>query len=152
MTTLKPYPAYRDSGVPWLGEIPAHWSVSRIKNTFRETEERNGAGKGTLLSLTRSRGLLPQTEATTKLASAEDLSKYKICRRGQLVMNRMQAWSGMFAVSSHDGLVSPDYSVFRVCGSDKVAYFEHLFKTPLYVNEFARIEGHRERIQSTLHS
>ena len=27
---LKPYPAYKDSGVPWLGEVPAHWEV-RIK-------------------------------------------------------------------------------------------------------------------------
>ena len=28
---LKPYPAYRDSGVPWLGEVPAHWEVRRLK-------------------------------------------------------------------------------------------------------------------------
>jgi type I restriction enzyme S subunit len=26
----KPYPAYKDSGVEWLGEIPAHWEVKRI--------------------------------------------------------------------------------------------------------------------------
>jgi len=30
--TLKPYPAYKDSGVPWLGEIPAHWDVKRQRN------------------------------------------------------------------------------------------------------------------------
>jgi type I restriction enzyme, S subunit len=27
----KPYPAYKDSGVEWLGEIPAHWKVCRLK-------------------------------------------------------------------------------------------------------------------------
>ena len=27
----RPYPAYRDSGVEWLGEIPAHWDVKRLK-------------------------------------------------------------------------------------------------------------------------
>ena len=34
MTTsdLKPYPAYKDSGVEWLGEVPAHWEVRKIKN------------------------------------------------------------------------------------------------------------------------
>ena len=26
--TLKPYPAYKDSGVPWLGEVPEHWEVT----------------------------------------------------------------------------------------------------------------------------
>jgi type I restriction enzyme S subunit len=27
----KPYPAYKDSGGEWLGEIPAHWEVKRLK-------------------------------------------------------------------------------------------------------------------------
>ncbi len=29
---LKPYPAMKDSGVPWLGEVPGHWEVRRLKN------------------------------------------------------------------------------------------------------------------------
>ena len=29
---LPPYPAYRDSGVEWLGEIPAHWTLERVKH------------------------------------------------------------------------------------------------------------------------
>jgi type I restriction enzyme S subunit len=53
-------------------------------------------------------------------------------------MNRMQAWSGMFAVSKQDGLVSPDYTVFRVSAGVELEYFEHLFKTPLYVEQFAQ--------------
>ncbi len=32
---FKPYPAYRDSGVEWLGEIPAHWEVNRTKFAAR---------------------------------------------------------------------------------------------------------------------
>lgn len=31
----KPYPAYKDSGVEWLGKIPAHWDVKRLKRVFR---------------------------------------------------------------------------------------------------------------------
>ena len=33
-TTPHPYPAYRPSGVPWLGDVPAHWEVSAIKNGY----------------------------------------------------------------------------------------------------------------------
>ena len=34
---LKPYPAYKDSGVSWLGEVPAHWEVtSGAKLLFRD--------------------------------------------------------------------------------------------------------------------
>ncbi|HOW15194.1 restriction endonuclease subunit S [Methanosarcina sp.] len=32
---LKPYPAYKDSGVPWLGEVPEHWEVRRVKQLCR---------------------------------------------------------------------------------------------------------------------
>ena len=53
-------------------------------------------------------------------------------------MNRMQAWSGMFAVASRDGLISPDYCVFGAVGLCEMRYFEQLFKTPVFVGEFAR--------------
>lgn len=31
LDVLKPYPAYKDSGVEWIGEIPEHWLVKRVK-------------------------------------------------------------------------------------------------------------------------
>ena len=34
------YPAYKDSGVEWLGEVPAHWEVDRLKASI--TSARNG--------------------------------------------------------------------------------------------------------------
>jgi len=135
---LKPYPAYKDSGMPWLGQVPEHWEVQRIKTLFRETDERNGNGGGLLLSLTRTRGIVPQSEASNRIASVEDLSNYKVCKSGDLVMNRMQAWSGMFAVSGMDGVISPDYSVFQPKVAIEVHYFEALFKTPVLVDEFAK--------------
>ncbi|MEF8730111.1 MAG: restriction endonuclease subunit S [Accumulibacter sp.] len=135
---LGPYPVMKDSGVPRLGEVPSDWNVQRIKRLFREKDERSGDGHGLLLSLTRARGLLPQAEASNRLASAPDLSKYKVCRPGELVMNRMQAWSGMFAVSEYEGLVSPDYSVFAATERFELRFFEQLFKTPLVVDQFAQ--------------
>ena len=53
-------------------------------------------------------------------------------------MNRMQAWSGMFAVPSQEGLISPDYSVFELVSESEVKYFERLFKTSLLVGQFAQ--------------
>ena len=32
---LKPYPAYKDSGVPWLGHVPETWAIRRIKGLTR---------------------------------------------------------------------------------------------------------------------
>jgi type I restriction enzyme S subunit len=35
MSHYKPYPAYRDSGVEWIGEVPVHWRVCKLKHLGR---------------------------------------------------------------------------------------------------------------------
>ena len=39
MAVLKPYPEYKDSGVPWLGEIPKHWEVRRNGRLFAQRNQ-----------------------------------------------------------------------------------------------------------------
>ena len=134
---LKPYPSYKSSEVPWLGRIPDQWHVRRNKSLFEKTDQRAGKAGGVLLSLTRNRGLIPHAVATDRLSAVEDLSCYRTCRKGDLVMNRMQAWSGLFAVSDYNGVVSPDYSVFAATTALDARYFEDLFKTPILVTQFA---------------
>lgn len=34
LTAWKPYPAYKGSGVEWLGQIPMHWEVRLLKRLF----------------------------------------------------------------------------------------------------------------------
>ena len=134
---LKPYPEYKESGIPWLGKVPAHWVVCRIKNVLSEVDERRS--DGTLLSLTRTHGLVPHSDLGNRPPATNDLTDYKMCRPGDLVMNRMQAWSGMFATAGRHGLVSPDYSVFRLSNKGfTIRYFESLFKSPIYVEQFAQ--------------
>ena len=37
---MKRYESYKDSGVKWLGEIPGHWEVRKIKYTFKERSQK----------------------------------------------------------------------------------------------------------------
>lgn len=134
---LKPYPEYKNSGLPWLGTVPVGWSVSRIKTVLRELDCRSTAGSGTLLSLTRIRGLIPHREMTDKVHSAKTLVGYKQYRPGQIVMNRMQAWSGMFGAGEIDGLVSPDYAVFEVLNGHHIKLVLERLKTPDLISQFA---------------
>lgn len=73
---------------------------------------------------------------TDKVHSARTLVGYKQYRPGQLVMNRMQAWSGMFGVGITNGLVSPDYAVFDVLGGNEVTFILHRLKAPDLVGQF----------------
>lgn len=137
MTTgLQPYPEYKDSGLPWLGGVPAHWEIRRIKTLLREVDRRSTTGDEVLLSMTRQRGLIRHADATEKMHSATTLIGYKICRGGEVVMNRMQAWSGMFHVAPKDGLVSPDYAVFAPLGDVCPLFLGHLLRSPQMVAKF----------------
>jgi len=134
---LKPYAEYKESGLPWLGTVPSHWSVRRIKTILREVDSRSVDGLGTLLSLSRVRGLIPRNDMTDKMHSAKTLVGYKHYSSGQIVMNRMQAWSGMFGTAAIDGLVSPDYAVFKVMGGHEVKLILERLKAPDLVGQFA---------------
>jgi type I restriction enzyme S subunit len=133
---LDPSVPLKPSGISWLGDIPKHWAISRIKAVLREADLRSEDGSGTLLSLTRARGLITHAEMTDKVHSARTLVGYKQYRPGQLVMNRMQAWSGMFGVGITNGLVSPDYAVFDVLGGNEVTFILHRLKAPDLVGQF----------------
>ena len=41
ISDLKPYPAMKDSGVEWLGEVPEHWEVAKLRSILRRTASRN---------------------------------------------------------------------------------------------------------------
>ena len=115
---------------------PEGWELRRLKTVLEETDRRNEHDGTPLLSLTREHGLILQSESSSGSLVAQDLSNYRVCNPGDLVMNRMQAWSGMFATASTKGLVSPDYTVFQPKGTSNVRYLEHLVKTPYMVEQF----------------
>lgn len=136
---LNPDVRMKPTGIDWMPEVPAHWEVKRIKNVVRERDARSGTGQHELLSLTRKQGLVRHSEVASRPASASDFANYKVCLPGEIVMNRMQAWSGMFGLASEAGMVSPDYAVFAPIGDADAAYLVTLFKTPMIVQQFAML-------------
>ena len=105
---LKPYPDYTDSGVEWLGKVPAHWEVLKLRHVLRRHTERERPDLP-LLSVVREQGvILRDTTSTDENHNyiPDDLSNYKVVRAGQFAMNKMKAWQGSYGVSCHDGIVS----------------------------------------------
>lgn len=133
---LDPHAPMRDSGIEWIGEMPAHWKTVRLKYLFKEINERTKTGEETLLSLRMELGLVPHDDVSDKAISNESLVDYKLVRPGQMVMNRMRAAIGIFGVSSRLGLVSPDYAVFDIKERANSSFFLRLFKLPLLGTQF----------------
>lgn len=128
-----------DSRIKWIGNIPVHWEIIKIKWLFHEIDERNIKQEAELLTFSKSKGLIPYIEATDKQPSASDLSNYKLLHKGQLLENRMQAWHGMFICADRDGCVSPDYSVFSPLTKRRVnvKFYEYVFRSSIWIEQFA---------------
>ncbi len=137
---LDPNVKLKSSGVEWLGEVPEHWEVKRIKYLLREVDERSTSGNETLLSLRMNHGLVAHDEHFTRPGQAATLVGYKKVRPGQVVLNRLQANNGLVFASEVFGLVSPDYAVFNSIADVDLLYLTALFRTPMMKHKF-RVES-----------
>jgi len=128
----------RDSGIPWLGEIPAHWETQRVAWVFRERDER-GEPDLPLLEVSISGGVVLREFLEDRIEStAADFNTYKVARRGDVVFNKMRMWQGAVGVAPEDGLVSPDYTVAAPSGALCSEYAGQLFRTEKFSAECAR--------------
>ena len=136
--TGRPYPAYKLSGVEWLGNVPAHWDVRPAKWHFRETDERTQTGSEELLSVSHISGVTPRSKKNVTMFMAESNVGHKLCMPGDLVINTMWAWMGALGVSDQIGIVSPSYAVYRPRRTSRLLdrYVESLLRTELYKTEF----------------
>ncbi len=138
--TGKPYPAYKDSGVEWLGEVPEHWMIWAAKRFYYESDERSVTGTEELLSVSHLTGVTPRSEKNVTMFKAESHVGHKLCRTGDLVVNTMWAWMAALGLARQDGLVSPSYAVYRCRPSAKLdgEYVESLLRTVSYRDEYRR--------------
>ena len=110
---LKPYAEYKESGLPWLGSVPAHWVTKRGKSYMTAIDRRSQAGKEELLTVSSARGVIPRNTAKVTMFKAESYAGYKLCWPGDLVINSLWAWGGGLGVTQHHGIISTAYSVYR---------------------------------------
>jgi len=135
------YPAYKPSGVEWLGEVPEHWEVKRMASLYSEVVE---AGNEDLpvLSVSIHHGVsdseLSEEEMDRKVVRSDDRSKYKRVAPGDLVYNMMRAWQGAFGSVVVEGMVSPAYVVARPKTTLPTEWIEYLLRTEFAVNEIKR--------------
>ncbi len=119
-------------------------SGDRLKWFVEEVDIRSDAAAEELplMSVSIDWGVRRRDEVTADEARAEDLSKYKVCRRGDLVINRMRAFQGALGLAPEDGIVSPDYAVLRASPQVNSEWLASVMKAGRFVGEMAsRIRG-----------
>lgn len=137
---MKQYDTMRDSGYEWIGEIPSHWQVLRMKNVFQNISEKNHPD-AEVLSLYREYGVLPKNSRDDNHnVTSENTSAYKFVEINDLVINKMKAWQGSLGISAYEGIVSPAYYVCKIINSAASSkYFHYLLRSKNYAQEYERL-------------
>jgi len=136
---LDPNVKMKPSGIDWIGDIPEHWEVIRIKYLLNESKERSESGKEEPLSMSQIYGLIPTKNMDTVPNMASTFVGAKKVKEGDLVFNKLKAHLGVFNVSKYEGLVSPDYAVYTSTGIANLSFLEYIFKTPACIHEFIKL-------------
>ena len=132
---LKPYPAYRDSGLPWIGEMPKHWEVQRNGRLFTQRNETGYTDLPILEVSLRTGVRVRQFDKGARKQKMNDRSQYKRAAQGDIAYNMMRMWQGAVGVAPMDGLVSPAYVVACPFPGIDSRYYSYLFRTGDYMRE-----------------
>lgn len=123
----------KQSGVNWLGEIPEHWEVSKLRKHFIPRIQKVSDKDYEPLSVTKD-GILPQLDTACKTDNGENR---KLVRKGDYVVNSRSDRKGSGGISPFDGSVSLIYIVIYPIDGEQ-EYFHYLFRSNNFVEEFYR--------------
>lgn len=142
---MRRYESYKDSGVEWLGDVPAHWEVKKMKFLFTDTSIKNKPNE-TLLSVTQNRGVIPRDwlEERTVMPSG-NLETFKFIEKDDFAIS-LRSFEGGLEICHHSGIISPAYTVLKY--NKKLlnnGYYKYLFKCQKFISEMqTSIVGIRE--------
>jgi len=132
---LRPYAEMKPTGLPWLGEVPAHWDVRRNGRLFSARREINFPKLPILEVSIRTGVRIRDFDNGGRKQEMTDRSKYQRALKGDIAYNMMRMWQGAVGIAPADGLVSPAYVVARPFAETDTAYYAYLFRTAAYMRE-----------------
>jgi type I restriction enzyme S subunit len=109
-TKLPKYPSYKDSGVPWIGEIPSHWKTEKGKWLFTKNERSVNKDDEIVTCFRDGEVTLRKNRRIGGFTNALKEHGYQGIRKGDLVIHAMDAFAGAIGVSDSDGKSTPVYS------------------------------------------
>ena len=142
------YPAYKDSGVAWLGEVPAHWEVPYGRRVYRQIRE-PALASDVQLSATQKYGVIPQAdfmeaEDQKVMLALKGLSSFKHVERDDFVIS-LRSFQGGIEHSAYDGCVSPAYTVLRANAAVVPRFIAYTLKSSNYISALqSRTDGIRD--------
>lgn len=131
----------KESGIPWIGEIPKNWELIKGKYIFTQRNQKDNKINLELLSPTQNYGVIPQKKYeelsgmnAVKLKESTDLHLLKTIHKGDYCIS-LRSFQGGFEYSEYEGVVSPAYQVFYPITPIDRGYYKYLFKEKTFINK-----------------
>ncbi len=121
-----------NSRIKWIGDIPKLWDVGRIDGFYNFRNTKVSDNDYSPLSVTK-KGIMPQLENTAKSNAHDDR---KLVKKGDFVINSRSDRRGSCGISEYDGSVSLINTVLSPKGDMYPNYFDWLFHTVQFADEF----------------
>jgi type I restriction enzyme, S subunit len=138
---LDPNIKLKNSGVDWIGQIPQHWKAFPIFGLF-EVRDEPGNESLPMLSVSIHTAVsseqISDEENIRGKVRTEDKSSYKSVLPGDIAFNMMRAWQGAIGAVQTAGMVSPAYIVAKPKTDIFSKYFEHQFRTQIFIQQMER--------------
>lgn len=121
----------KDSGIEWIGDIPAEWDV--IRNVFLYKEKsRLPEENAVSLSLSQVDGLIATDDMKERSLKTSTYDGWKQVRTNDLVLNRFKGHLGVLFAANIEGMVSFHYGVYEPLRQFDSKFFEYLYHSDAY--------------------
>ncbi len=125
------YSEYKESNQDWLGAIPYHWELRKMKYSFSERSEK-GFPSLPMLAATQNHGVIKKSDYENRTVEAtKALDTLKLVEVGDFVIS-LRSFQGGVEYSHERGIISPAYTVLRpihIRGN----YFKYFGKSPVFI-------------------
>ena len=125
---LNPNVKMKDSGIPWIGEIPEHWELQRAKVMFRKEKRRVRSCDEVVTCFRDGTVTLRKNRRTTGFTESFTEIGYQGVRKGDLVIHQMDAFAGAIGVSDSDGKGTSVYHCCTPKGEFDVYYYAFVLR------------------------
>lgn len=129
LTGLNSAASTKPCEIDGIEAIPSHWKVVANRRLFREKAKKYKGEVLPPLSLSQKDGLVPTDEMKERSLKTSSYEHFRICRAGDLVLNRFKAHLGVFFAAKQDGVVTFHYGIYTPEKDVSSKYFELLFHT-----------------------
>lgn len=129
---LDPNVPMKESGIEWLGKIPAHWNVKRIASVSHEINDSNVTMEYTQPSQFKF-GEIVLKSIIGEGEYDENIKKCTLFKKNDILINGLNLnydfVTQRVAKSNYDGIITPAYIVIRVKDGLSADYAMFLFKS-----------------------